>query len=150
MKSVATGYVDNEETLEAVLSMCYEILGEWLRDVENYRVADWERRMREIPRLLVYAHDEGMPVAAVLGRHESKDSLILGFVACREKYRKRGVTSRLLQILEHNAIEIGYKYVTLGADDSAVLFYEKCGYNRIDRVHDQAVYQKVLQSGSTQ
>lgn len=138
--------VENEEELGEVLRLCYSVLGNHLKDVDNYRYEDWVKRLDDGGgKLLLYAGENGRAVSAVLGRRESNDSLILGFVACDEKYRGQGITKRLMLMLEENAREIGYKYITLGADDMAVGFYEKCGYTMIgSSSHGQKIYQKLL------
>ena len=45
---------------------------------------------------------------------------------------------------EDNAKEMGFKYITLGADDNAVGFYKKCGYRQITEVHGQKIFQRLL------
>ena len=137
--------VENEEQLKAVLELCYSILGNHLKDVDNYRYEDWKKRLEKDNELLIFACESEKVVAAVLGRRESDESLVLGFVACDEKYRGRGITKELMARFEDNAEKMGFKYITLGADDKATGFYEKCGYKIINEVHGQKIYQKLLQ-----
>ncbi len=91
---------------------------------------------------LVIALDGDAIVSAVLGRAENADSLVVGFAACREDYRRRGITRRLLGYFEELAREQGFRYITLGSCEDA--FYEKCGYKVIFQVHGQNIFQKVL------
>jgi len=137
--------IHNETQLAAVLELCYGILGQHLRDIDGYRYEEWLARLEKHSFLLLYAHENGKPIAAVLGRPENADSLVMGFAACDEAYRKRGITRMLTQLFEANAKEAGFKYITLGADKAAESFYEKCGYVCINELHGQKIYQKVLQ-----
>ena len=91
---------------------------------------------------LVYAMKDGHVVSAVLGRAENKDSLIIGFVACHEQYRRQGITQRLMEYFETLAKEKGFRYITLGSREDA--FYEKCGYQIKFRNGEQNIFQKRL------
>ena len=133
--------VEDITELNKVLKFCYEILGEHNDDV--YGPAAWANRLNE-NYLMVFAETDGDIVSTVMGRAENQDSIVLGFVACRADCRKNGITSSLLSKLENNARKYGYKYITLGAADEAVGFYEKCGYNLIAEMHGQKIYQKIL------
>jgi len=139
-----TCYIKEDEQLDAVLALCYSILGEHLREVDNYKYADWKDRVSKYSRLLIYAKEDNVVIAAVLGRPENADSLVLGFAACHEGFRLRGITSKLIQRIEINAKEMGFKYITLGANSKAEAFYEKCGYRIINEIHGQKIFQKIL------
>lgn len=136
--------IENETQLKLVLEICYNILGQHLRKIDGYKYEDWLEKIDKYSKLLLYAHDENKIIAAVLGRHESADSLVMGFTACEENYRMRGITRKLVQEFEMNAKKLNYKYITLGADKDAEVFYEKCGYIAINEVHGQCIYQKIL------
>lgn len=136
--------IENEKELNIVLNMCYKILGEHLRDTENYRYEDWKNRLESQSNLLLFATVEGVVVSAVLGREENKESLIVGFVACETKYRKQGITKAVMDRFISNAKIMNYKYITLGAASDANVFYEKCGYHCINKMHGQNIYQKLL------
>ena len=136
--------VENEEQLSIVLDFCYNILGSHLKDVENYRYEDWIKRLKNGKELLLFACEEGKDVSAVLGRREGDESLILGFVVCDEEYRRKGITKGLINQIEDKAKKIGFKYITLGADNKATEFYEKCGYKEVNELHGQKIYQKLL------
>lgn len=127
--------------LKAVLEMCWDILGQ--PNTEIYSEKAWQSRL-DNGCLLLYAEINGKPVAAALARAENSESVVLGYCCCREEYRRQGITRALLAVLEHNAADNGYKYVTLGSDDGAWGFYEKCGYILINEIHWQRIYQKLL------
>ena len=135
-------YVENTEQLDAVLALCYDVLGEHLREVDNYKYADWKDRIGKYSQLLIYARENTDVIAAVLGRPETAEGLVMGFVACHKDFRMRGITSRLVQRFEMNAKDLGFKYITLGADSKSEVFYEKCGYRMINEIHGQKIFQK--------
>lgn len=135
-------FVEKESQLKQVLDFCYGILGEHLREVAPYRYEDWLKWMEEDNKLLVYAHEDGDVISAVLGRRESAESLVCGFVACEAGHRRQGITKRLMDIFEAEAARSGFRYITLGSDADA--FYEKCGYKVINEIHGQKIYQKFL------
>jgi|BioPla2DNA2_1021312.scaffolds.fasta_scaffold127789_1 predicted N-acetyltransferase YhbS len=136
--------INNADKLSLVLEFCYNILGQHLREIENYSYKEWEERIYYYPNLMLYAELNDQIISAVLGRAESKDSLIMGFTACDERFRKQGITKNLVSLLENNAKLSGFKYITLGADPHAHGFYEKCGYQVINELHGQKIFQKIL------
>ena len=84
-KEIAT-----EEELTAVLEMCYRILGN--DNAELYGYDAWLSRLIDGLQPLIYVCDDDKIISAVLGRAENKDSLVIGFVACDENYRRQGIT----------------------------------------------------------
>lgn len=132
--------ITSEGMLNAALDLCYPILGH--EDHEFYRRSAWLERFRSGNQPLVCAVSDDEVIAAVLGRSESAESLILGFCACREDFHRRGITSRAMRLFESIARDMGYKTVTLGSRADA--FYEKCGYRIIRQMPEQNIYQKTL------
>ncbi|MCM1118998.1 MAG: hypothetical protein NC543_06520 [bacterium] len=63
MEGLTIKEIKSERELDAVMELCYRILGE----------------------------DDSELVSAVLGREESSESLAIGFVACAEEYRRQGI-----------------------------------------------------------
>lgn len=140
---ITVSYIENEAQLKPVLDMCYRILGEHLRQVEQYTYAAWRKRLEgEDRRLLLYARQGEAAVSAVLARRESDESLVCGFVACREEYRGQGITKKLMLALEAEARAQGFRYITLGSEADG--FYESCGYVPVNEMHGQTIYQKML------
>lgn len=133
-----------EEELEAVLALCARILGDDTLERAPYRREDWRERLAQTPELLLYAVSGGIPVAAVLGRRENRESLIAGFVACEEGFRRQGITQALMEKLEENGRALGCRYCTLGAAPQAEGFYERCGYRVIRETAGQKIFQKLL------
>ena len=136
-----TRIVKDITELNKVLKFCYEILGE--RNDNVYGPAAWANRLNE-NYLMIFAEKDGDIVSTVMGRAENRDSIVLGFAACRADCRNNGITSSLLSRLENNARQYDYKYITLGSADESVGFYEKCGYKIIAEMHGQKIYQKLL------
>lgn len=140
MSAVHMKEIETEQELKDVLELCYDILG--TGNAELYGYDAWHKRFLEGLQPLVYALKEGKIVSAVLGRAENEESIVIGFVACHENFRRQGITKELLGYFEDLAREKGFKYITLGSEEDA--FYEKCGYKVIFQVHDQNIFQKIL------
>lgn len=132
--------IGTESELKEVLELCYKVLG--TKNDELYGYAAWYKRLQDGLQPLVYALKDEKIISAVLGRAENKESLVIGFVACDEKYRKQGITKKLMGYFEELARKQGFKYITLGSEEDA--FYERCGYKAIFKIHDQNIYQKML------
>lgn len=132
--------VETEQELRNVLELCYNILG--TDNTELYSYDAWYKRFIEGSQPLVCAIIDNKIVSAILGRAENKESLVIGFVACHENYRKQGITKELLGYFEDLARKQGFKYITLGSKED--IFYEKCGYKVISQVHNQNIFQKIL------
>ncbi len=135
IKEIAT-----EQELQAVLALCYRILGHDTSALYGY--AAWAERLKNGLQPLVYAESDGQVIAAVLGRAESRESMVIGFLACDEAYRGQGVASALMAFFEQRAREQGYRVITLGSQADG--FYENCGYHKIFAIEGQNIYQKVL------
>ena len=140
MKEVCIKQIQSRKELDCVLELCYRVLGQ--TNQELYGVDAWVKRLEDGKQPLVYAEQNGQAVAAVLGRAESEESLIIGFVACHEDYRGQGITRALMEEFEKKARAQGFQYITLGSRADA--FYEKCGYKVIFQTHGQNIYQKML------
>ncbi len=132
--------VETEAELITVLELCYRVLG--IRDDELYGYDAWYKRLQDGNEPLVYAVKDEKIVSAVLGRAENSESLVIGFVACDENFRRQGITKKLLGYFEELARKQKYKYITLGSKEDT--FYENCGYKVIFQIHDQNIYQKLL------
>ena len=132
--------ITSEEKLCAALDLCYPILGH--EDHAIYCREAWIQRFRSGNQPLVCAESDGEVISAVLGRSEDKDSLVIGFVACRKDFRRQGITTRLMKMFESLAREMGYRTITLGSRADA--FYERCGYRLLVQMEEQNIYQKTL------
>ena len=133
-------HVEDEGKPRQVLQLCYRILGERLRQDEQYTYEAWRGRLEGGGRLMLYAHDGDRIVSAVLARRENSRSLVCGMVACEENYRGRGITKRLMLAMEKEAESMGFEYITLGSDADG--FYESCGYQVINTLNGQKIFQK--------
>lgn len=130
--------VETEQELNAVLDLCYSVLGE--DDSELYGYDAWHERFLNGMQPLVCAIKDDRIVSAVLGRAENSENITIGFVACHEDYRRQGITKRLMSYFEDLARKQGYQYATLGSKED--IFYKKCEYKKIFEINRQSVYQK--------
>ena len=138
-------FVKTEPQLKQVL----DFLLRHLRGISPYRYEDWKERIERDSKLLVYAHEDGNVISAVLGRRENAESLVCGFVACEIGHRRQGITKKLMDIMdifEAEAVQAGFRYITLGSEEDG--FYEKCGFHVINEMHGQKIYQKLLRRDS--
>jgi len=132
--------IKTEAELQAVLDLCYGVLGE--RTGEPYGYEAWLSRLHDGLQPLVYAEKDGRVVSAVLGRAENSENLVIGFAACDAAFRGQGITRRLMGYFEEIARQMGFRSIALGSQADG--FYEKCGYQKIREVHGQSVFQKKL------
>ena len=88
MNDIVIKEISSEQELKAVLELCCNVLGE--TDCELYGYDAWLERLKNRLQPLVYAVKDEKIVSAVLGRAENNDSLVIGFVACHEDYRRQG------------------------------------------------------------
>lgn len=132
--------IETVSELTKVLELCYRVLG--AKDDELYGYDAWYKRLQDGNEPLVYAVKDEKIVSAILGRAENSESLVIGFVACDENFRRQGITKKLLGYFEDLARKQRFKYITLGSKEDT--FYENCGYKAIFQIHDQNIYQKFL------
>ena len=140
MNDIQIKEIETVQELNEVLDLCYSILGE--NDSELYGYDAWYERFLNKMQPLVYAVKDDKIVSAVLGRAENPKNITIGFVVCRENYRRQGITRKLMHYFEDSARKRGYQYITLGSQEDK--FYEKCGYNKIFEQIGQSIYQKIL------
>lgn len=140
MKDIIYKQIETQTELNDALELCYRILGG--EDTELYGYNAWYKRFVEGSHPMVYAKTDDKVVSCVLGRAENKNSLVIGFVACHEDYRRQGITKKLMVLFEEIAKEMGYRYITLGSKED--IFYEKSGYKVIYNIFGQNIYQKIL------
>ena len=81
--------IKTESELKEVLKLCYKVLG--TRNDELYGYDAWYHRLQDGSQPLVYAIKDEKIVSAVLGRAENKESLVIGFVACDENFRRQKI-----------------------------------------------------------
>lgn len=140
MKDIKIDEINSKEELHSVLNLCYKILG--YDEGELYSLEAWEQRWVDGKSPMLYAKKDNKIVAAVLGRAENEDSMILGFVACDANFRRQGITKSLMMEFEKKCKDMNYKYITLGSRKD--IFYENCGYKVIHQINGQNIYQKML------
>ena len=107
MMDLTVKQIETEEEIQKVLELCYRVLGEWNNELNGYDAS--RERWKNGLQPLVYAAKDVHVVSAILGRADNKDSLIIGFVACHEQYRRQGITQRLMEYFETLAKEKGFR-----------------------------------------
>jgi len=79
------------------------------------------------PSLFIGAYDKDKLIGIVFG-FIKKSQILLGEMAVSEKYRSKGIGSKLITYFEKQSRKLNKKYIELGALGSAEKFYLKQGY----------------------
>ncbi len=82
------------------------------------------------PSLFIGAYNKNKLIGIVFG-HIKKEKILLGEMAISEKYRNKGIGSKLIKFFENKAEELNKKYIELGAFGDAERFYIKNKYTPI-------------------
>jgi len=82
------------------------------------------------PELFVGAYQNRKIIGIVFG-YVKKGNVLLGEMAIDEKYRRRGVGSKLLNFFESQVIKIGKTKIINGARENAQNFYFNRGYKPV-------------------
>lgn len=88
----------------------------------------------ELVFVIAYKDELAIGCGAIRPLDEQNTELKRFFVA--EEFRKLGVAKSILEVLENKARDLSYTHIKLEAGEAqpeALRFYEKHGYNRIDR-----------------
>ena len=77
-----------------------------------------------------------IPVAtARLYQRDKSNEYVIGRVAVLSEYRKEKLGTKLLELLENKALELGAKKISLSAQYKIKSFYEKQNYKSISDVY---------------
>ncbi|MGE5579260.1 MAG: GNAT family N-acetyltransferase [Bacillota bacterium] len=133
VKEPSMGYaiknVITEQELDRALAFERSIFGDSQHmKLAEYSKENWLRRMTSFSDLMLYAEANGEVVAIAFGRVEAGGNITVGPVATAPGFRKQGLASEMLALLETRARERGVCNLTLGAVQGAEGFYIKCGY----------------------
>jgi N-acetylglutamate synthase-like GNAT family acetyltransferase len=87
-----------------------------------------EQLANEKDDILICAFENGEIIGCcVLTRHDT-DMLQLRQMAVRQDIQAKGIGKTILEYAERTALENGYSILMMHARDTAVGFYQKCGY----------------------
>lgn len=132
MKSIITNEKD-ERFLKLVRELdngYYQRIGE---DLSKYN----EYNSLEIPHVVILLIDSGKNVACASYRVLSKDSVEFKRVYVKKDYRRKGIAFKLIERLERDVIEKGfrYSYIVTGKNNTpAIGLYEKLNYHSIPNI----------------
>jgi len=79
------------------------------------------------PSLFIGAYDKDKLIGIVFG-YIKKNKILIGEMAVSEKYRSKGIGSKLITHFEKQSKKLNKKYIELGALGPAEKFYLKQGY----------------------
>ena len=111
-----------------------------LLEVKERRARQLLQELQEQGRIEAIGANKTRRYRLIKKRAESQDSLIIGFVACREDYRRQGITKKLMYFFEEKRDSNISHWVLW----KMLSFFEKCGYKVIFQVQGQNIYQKIL------
>ncbi len=128
MKYIIKNVSCNQE-LEKMIHF-YKKIFRGVSDVDNpvYSLEQWTERMKKHNDLMFYASLDQEVIGIVFARVTNTGSMIVGPVAVSENYRGAGITREMVVLLEKRAMEKGIQNISLGAVESAEMFYSKLGY----------------------
>ena len=132
MKSIITNEKD-ERFLKLVRELdngYYQRIGE---DLSKYN----EYNSLEIPHVVILLIYSGKNVACASYRVLSKDSVEFKRVYVKKDYRRKGIAFKLIERLERDVIEKGfrYSYIVTGKNNTpAIGLYEKLNYHIIPNI----------------
>lgn len=96
-----------------------------------------EKKIHRDPDLFLVAEAEGELVGTVMGGFDGRRGMVY-HLAVIEQFRQQGIGEMLMDELERRLRAKGcircYLLVTTD-NDSAILFYEKRGWSRMDHIH---------------
>ncbi|MBQ3391306.1 MAG: GNAT family N-acetyltransferase [Clostridia bacterium] len=124
--------VEQEEDLLDCAALRKEVFGREEDGPETLCAVDAEDRKAETRNYLLRM--DKSPVAA--GRFIRVDPVTakLQRLVVLKEYRKKGFAKLLLEHMERDAAELGYKRIVMDSALKAVGFYEKSGYSRRSEV----------------
>lgn len=97
--------------------------------------------------------EDGKPIGTFRGFFEEGRTVHLQRLAILKEYRGRGFGRAALRFAEEHFMKEGADKITLGAQVAAIPFYEKCGYECVSDVFDDAgiphrtMEKRLLQNG---
>ncbi|MFW9990566.1 MAG: GNAT family N-acetyltransferase [Candidatus Odinarchaeota archaeon] len=86
------------------------------------------------------AHQQEILVAIIddriVGTAAFQDNIIRD-VYVHPDYQRQGIGNKLINQVEKTIKELGYSYVQLPANPTALEFYRKLGYSKVEEVHNE-------------
>lgn len=108
------------------ISQCKAIRSEVFVEEQGFS-AEAEFDQWDEPALHALIFDDGVPAAT--GRlYDEAGVFHAGRFAVRKEYRGRGLGDLMVRLLANKAFELGAQEVRLGAQEQAVPFYQKIGF----------------------
>jgi N-acetylglutamate synthase-like GNAT family acetyltransferase len=81
-------------------------------------------------------------IASIFAYAESPKNVVISSICCDKHYRKQGIGTQLLYVIEKNAARMQFLSVTLAVDAQGEEFFAKNGYERILELDKEKIYQK--------
>ena len=123
---------DNSDFIELCHSLD-DFLNELVGGEENRAEYIQYNRLDDIHDVIV-AYDDGIPVGIASFKKYDDECAEVKRVFIKQKYRGRGISNKLMELLENVAKEKGYHYLILESGEplvAAMALYRKIGYKVI-------------------
>ena len=88
-----------------------------------------EELNEEAEDVLIGSYDDDELIATCLLRRVNGDTMKLRQMAVHEKCQGKGIGENIVHYAENIARDKGCRYIIMNARDTAVGFYERCGYS---------------------
>ena len=79
--------------------------------------------------VLIASYDDDDLIGTCILRIVNDDTMKLRQMAVHEKCQGKGIGENIIHYAENLARDKGYRYIVMNARDTAIGFYERCGYS---------------------
>ena len=87
-----------------------------------------EQLAKEKDDILIAAFEEGKIVGCCVLTAHDKDTIQLRQMAVKQDIQAKGTGKKIVEFAERTAFALGYSTLMMHARDTALGFYQKCGY----------------------
>jgi len=124
--------VNNDDDLKLCASLRKQVFGDEEGAPEGLYIIDEFDKKEDTKNYLLKVDNNS--VATV--RFIKIDDIIIKLqrLVVPKEYRKNGYAKKILDYLEKDAYELGYRKIIMDSAQKAVGFYEKCNYNKVSDV----------------
>ena len=124
--------VKKEEELVMCSKLRKKVFGEEENAPEALYIIDEYDRKNDTKNYLLKV--DGTPVATVRFIKVNDNTIKLQRLVVPKEYRKNGYARKILNYLEKDAYDLGYRKIIMDSALKAVGFYEKSNYNKVSDV----------------
>ena len=124
--------VNNMENLQICSDLRKEVFGNEEQAPEGLYIIDQYDKLNTTCNYLLKS--DSVPVATVRFIKIDNETVKLQRLVVPNKYRGNGYAKLILEYLEKDAYNLGYKKIVMDSAEKAVGFYEKYGYKKVSDI----------------